>query len=119
MQQIQSWRTNGGDITATPHLRKPIAMLNNDLYTIQESKSDGTMGIRITTAPHQNKSLHSSKLMISPEAQSDIDIRNDVMLENRSDVYDSTQRIIWPESILTESGDDEKIRNILIKRGFF
>jgi hypothetical protein len=54
MQQIQSWRTNGGDITAIPHLRKPIARLNNDLYTIQESKPDGTMQIRITTAPHKS-----------------------------------------------------------------
>lgn len=54
MQQIKSWRTNGGDITATPHLRKPIARLNNDLYTIQESKPDGTMKIRITTAAHQS-----------------------------------------------------------------
>lgn len=54
MQQIQSWRTNGGDITATPHLRKSIARLNNDLYTIQESRPDGTMKIRITIAPHQS-----------------------------------------------------------------
>jgi len=54
MQQIQSWRTLGGDITATPHIRKPIARLNNDLYTIQESKLDGTMRIRITTAPHKS-----------------------------------------------------------------
>lgn len=54
MQQIQSWRTNGGDITATPHLRKPIARLNNDLYSIQESRPDGTMQIRITIAPHQS-----------------------------------------------------------------
>lgn len=54
MQLIKSWRTNGGDITATPHVRKPIARLNNDLYTIQESKPDGTMRIRITTAPHKS-----------------------------------------------------------------
>jgi hypothetical protein len=54
MQQIKSWRTNGGDITATPHLRKPIARLNNDLYTIQESMPDGTMKIRITIAPYQS-----------------------------------------------------------------
>ncbi len=54
MQQIQSWRTNGGDITAIPYLRKPIARLNNDLYTIQESKPDGTMRIRITMAPHKS-----------------------------------------------------------------
>lgn len=54
MQQIQSWRTLGGDITSTPHIRKPIARLNNDLYTIQESKPDGTMRIRITIAPHQS-----------------------------------------------------------------
>lgn len=54
MQQIKSWRTLGGDITATPHLQKPIARLNNDLYTIQESKPDGTMRIRITTAPHKS-----------------------------------------------------------------
>ncbi len=54
MQQIQSWRTNGGDITSTPHIRNPIARLNNDLYTIQESKPDGTIRIRITTAPHKS-----------------------------------------------------------------
>jgi hypothetical protein len=54
MQQIQSWRTNGGDITTIPHLRKPIARLNNDLYTIQESMPDGTMRIRITVAPRQS-----------------------------------------------------------------
>jgi hypothetical protein len=54
MQIIESWRTNGGDITATPHIRKPIARLNNDLYTIQESKPDGTMRIRITIAPRQS-----------------------------------------------------------------
>jgi hypothetical protein len=29
--------------------------------------------------------IHSSKLMISPEGLSDIDIRNDVMHENRSE----------------------------------
>ncbi len=54
MQQIKSWRTNGGDITAIPHIRNPIARLNNDLYTIQESRPDGTMRIRITIAPHQS-----------------------------------------------------------------
>ncbi len=54
MQLIRSWRSLGGDITATPHNRKPIARLNNDLYTIQDSKPDGTMRIRITTAPHKS-----------------------------------------------------------------
>jgi len=54
MQQIKSWRTNGGDITSIPHIRKPIARLNNDLYTIQESKPDGTMKIRITVAPRKS-----------------------------------------------------------------
>ncbi|MFZ2412273.1 MAG: hypothetical protein WAW23_11930 [Candidatus Methanoperedens sp.] len=54
MQLIRSWRSLGGDITATPHIRKPIARLNNDLYTIQDSKPDGTMRIRITTAPHKS-----------------------------------------------------------------
>jgi hypothetical protein len=54
MQLIRSWRSLGGDITATSHFRKPIARLNNDLYTIQGSKPDGTMRIRITTAPHKS-----------------------------------------------------------------
>jgi hypothetical protein len=52
------------------------------------------------------KSVCPESAVLSPEAQSDIDIRNDVMLENRSDLYDSTQWVIGPESILTESGDD-------------
>ncbi len=54
MQQIQSWRTNGGDITAVPHIQKSIARLNSDLYTILKSKPDGAMRIRITTAPHKS-----------------------------------------------------------------
>ncbi len=54
MQLIESWRSNGGDITSIPHIQKPIARLNNDLYTIQESKPDGTMRIRITVAPYKS-----------------------------------------------------------------
>ncbi len=54
MQQIKSWRSLGGDITAVPHLRKPIARLNNDLYTIQEMRPDGKMRIRITLAPWEH-----------------------------------------------------------------
>ncbi len=54
MQLIASWRTNGGDITAIPHLRKSIGRLNNDLYTIQKSESNGTFQIRITVAPHKS-----------------------------------------------------------------
>jgi len=54
MQLIKSWRTNGGNITATPYLRKPIGRLDNDLFTIQISESDGTFQIRITLAPHKS-----------------------------------------------------------------
>ncbi len=54
MQLIESWRTNGGDITATPYIKKPIARLNNDLYTIQKCKPDGAMRIRIIIAPRQS-----------------------------------------------------------------
>jgi hypothetical protein len=54
MQLIRSWRSLGGDITAIPYIRKPIARLNNDLYTIQDIKPDGTMQIRITIAPHKS-----------------------------------------------------------------
>jgi transposase len=54
MHQIKSWRSQGGDITAVPHLRKPIARLNNDLYTIKEMSRDGTMRIRITLAPRES-----------------------------------------------------------------
>ncbi len=54
MQLIRSWRSLGGDIASIPHIRKPIARLNNDLYTIQESRPDGTMRIRITVAPHNS-----------------------------------------------------------------
>ena len=53
-QQIQSWRALGGDITSTPHITKPIARLNNDLYTIKEMASDGTILLRITIAPHES-----------------------------------------------------------------
>ena len=53
MQLIRSWRSNGGDITAVPHLRKPIARLNNDMYMIQRGETDGTMRIRITLAPRE------------------------------------------------------------------
>ena len=53
MQLIASWRTNGGDITAIPHLRKPIARLDRELFKILESKPDGTMRIRISIAPHK------------------------------------------------------------------
>ena len=54
MQLIKSWRTNGGDITATPHLRKSIARLADSLFTIQKSESNGTFQIRITIAPHKS-----------------------------------------------------------------
>ncbi len=54
MQLIKSWRTNGGDITSVPHLRKPIARLNNDLYIIQTSHSDGIIKIEIKIAPHKS-----------------------------------------------------------------
>jgi hypothetical protein len=54
MQQIKSWRSLGGDITAVPHLRKPLARLNNDLYTIQETCPNGKMRIRITLAPWEH-----------------------------------------------------------------
>lgn len=57
MQQIKSWRSLGGDITTVPHLRKPIARLDNDLYSIKETSPDGTMRIRITLAPHESVSL--------------------------------------------------------------
>jgi len=52
-QQIESWRSLGGDITSIPHIRKPIARLNNDLYTIKEVRSDGWMLLRITIAPRE------------------------------------------------------------------
>ena len=51
MQHIKSWRSLGGDITALPYIRKPIARLNNDLYTIKELSPDGHMNIQITVAP--------------------------------------------------------------------
>jgi hypothetical protein len=54
MQQIKSWRSLGGDTTAVPHLRKPIARLNNDLYVIKEIAPDGRMRIRITLAPREH-----------------------------------------------------------------
>ncbi len=54
MQQIKSWRSLGGDITALPHLRRPIARLNNDLYTIKEMAPDGTMRVRITLGPQRH-----------------------------------------------------------------
>ncbi len=54
MQQIRSWRSLGGDVNAVPHLRKPIARLNNDLYTVKEMSPDGTMRIRITLAPREH-----------------------------------------------------------------
>jgi phage FluMu protein Com len=54
MQLISSWRTNGGDITATPYLKKPIARLAGTLFTIQKSESDGTIQIRITIAPRKS-----------------------------------------------------------------
>jgi hypothetical protein len=54
MQLIRSWRTLGGNITSIPYIRNPIARLNNDLYTIQDIKPDGTMRIRITIAPHES-----------------------------------------------------------------
>ena len=37
MQLIKSWRALGGDITSIPHLRKPIARLDNDLYVRMSS----------------------------------------------------------------------------------
>jgi hypothetical protein len=57
IQQIKSWRSLGGDITAVPHLRKPMARLNNDLYTIKEMSPDGMIRLRITLAPHESLSL--------------------------------------------------------------
>lgn len=54
MQLISSWRTNGGDITSTPYVRKQIARLNNDLFTIQKLKPDGTMRIKIKIAPRES-----------------------------------------------------------------
>lgn len=54
-QQIESWRGLGGDTTALPRLRKPIARLNNDLYTIQEMSPDGTIQLRITLAAHESE----------------------------------------------------------------
>jgi len=53
MQHVKSWRSNGGDISALPYVRKPIARLNNDLYTIQELSLNGCMKIRITLAPRK------------------------------------------------------------------
>jgi hypothetical protein len=53
-QQIESWRSLGGDIATIPHIGKSIARLNNDLYTIKEMASDGTMLLRITIAPHES-----------------------------------------------------------------
>ena len=52
MQLIKSWRTSGGDITSIPHLRKPIARLDNDLYSIK--KIDNKLQIEIKTAPHKS-----------------------------------------------------------------
>ncbi len=49
MQLIKSWRTLGGDITAIPHLRKPIARLDNDLYKIDIK--DNKLQIKIVVAP--------------------------------------------------------------------
>jgi hypothetical protein len=57
MQQIRSLRSLGGDITVVPHLRKPIARLDNDLYAIKEIYPNGTMRLRITLAPHQSVSM--------------------------------------------------------------
>ena len=48
-QMIKSWRTNGGDITATPHLRNPIARLDSFLFTIKRNKNN--LHIRIAIAP--------------------------------------------------------------------
>jgi hypothetical protein len=45
------------DTTGKPKSIPPereLRDLNNDLYSIQESKPDGTMRIRITIAPHQS-----------------------------------------------------------------
>jgi hypothetical protein len=53
MQLIKSWRTNGENITAIPHVRKPIARLECSLFTIQKSEPDGTFQIRITLAPRK------------------------------------------------------------------
>ena len=52
MQLIKSWRTLGGDITAIPHLRKPIARLDNDLYSIK--KTGNKLQIEIKTAPRKS-----------------------------------------------------------------
>jgi hypothetical protein len=54
MQLIKSWRTNGGNVTSIPHLRKPIARLDCSLFTIQKSRPDGTFRIRITIAPYKS-----------------------------------------------------------------
>jgi hypothetical protein len=53
MQHITSWRRLGGDITSIPHLRKPIARLDRELFKIIDSKSDGTMRLRISISPHK------------------------------------------------------------------
>jgi len=53
MQLIKSWRSNGGDINRLPYLRKPIARLNNDLYSIERSKKDGSLRLKVTIAPHK------------------------------------------------------------------
>ena len=52
MQLIKSWRTLGGDITALPHLRKPIARLDNDLYSIK--KTGNKLQIEVKTAPRKS-----------------------------------------------------------------
>ncbi len=54
MQLIKSWRTLGGDITAIPHLRKPIARLDNDLYMIRAKNSNGTLQLEIKIAPRKS-----------------------------------------------------------------
>lgn len=54
MQHIKSWRRLGGDITSIPHLRKPIARLDNDLYVIRTAKPDGTLQIEIKLAPRKS-----------------------------------------------------------------
>jgi hypothetical protein len=56
-QHISSWRELGGDITALPHVEKPIARLNNDLWKILEARPDGTMKIRITLAPYKYETM--------------------------------------------------------------
>lgn len=52
-QLIETWRSSGGDITATPRLRKPLARLNRELFKVMEIRRNGTLLLRITLAPYE------------------------------------------------------------------